>query len=143
MYDVDSSAGRPRPHLLYAELRGDRSSPLVAIVDAGEDALELGGAEGPGENQVAGLLGKAVQLGFRSHGTDELEVIPVQRLRSDEARDPQARLPLRDHEHVVGMLRIRQRQRADELPDVVLLFIGTLPLPDTEHTHHMFVVTEG
>ncbi len=30
-----------------------------------------------------------------------------------------------------------------EEQDDVWEYIGTLPLPDTEHTHHMFVVTEG
>ena len=30
-----------------------------------------------------------------------------------------------------------------EEQDDVWEFIGTLPLPDTEHTHHMFAVTEG
>src|SRR3990172_2940728 len=103
MLDVDGSAWRPRAQLRHAELRSDGTRPVIPVIDARDDALKFDDVEGPRHYELAGLLRKALPLCFGSQGTEQLEIVPVERWRPDEPCDSQTSLTFDDHQHVVGM----------------------------------------
>ena len=124
MPDVHGPAWRPRAQRRHAELGGDGARPVIPVIDARDDALEFDGVEGPRHDELASLLRKALPLGFRPQGTEQLEIAPVECSRSDEPCDSHTRLTFHDREYVVGMPLMWQRQRTDELPHVVLPLQG-------------------
>jgi len=114
--------------LRHAELGGDGARAVITITDAGDDALELGGVEGPRHNELAGLLRKTPPLRLGSQGAEQLEIAAAERLRAYQPSHPHGRVTLDDREQVVGILFIGQRQRADKLPHVLLLLEGAQQL---------------
>src|SRR5439155_893060 len=98
--------------------------PVIPVTDAPDGALESEGVEGPRHGELARFLRQASPLCLGSQSTEQLEIGSVECLRSDEPRDAHTRPTLDDREQVVGMLLIRQWQRADKLPHVFLLLQG-------------------
>src|SRR6266487_1671786 len=121
---VDRSTRRHRAQLFHTELRRDGPCALVVVVDARDYALDLGRVERPSEDQLAGTLGEPAALRVRAHRTQHLEILPVERRRSDETPDAHRDLIFDDRKETVGLLPLQVRQRPDELPYVVLLLEG-------------------
>src|SRR5258708_188660 len=118
---IHSSVGWQRAQLLHTNLRRNCSRPFIIVVDAGDHALDSGGAERPGENQFARAFGKAAALRFRSQRTQDLDVLPIEGLRPDQPADSDRHLPFHDGKEAARVALVWLRERPDELPDIILL----------------------
>src|SRR6266550_8482474 len=121
LFHVHRRPPRPTARRGHAELCCDGARPVIPITDGRDDALELERVESPRHDERARLLRQAPPLCFGSQRTEQLEIGSVECRRSDEPSDTHARPTFDDHEQVVGMLLVGQRQGADKLPHVVLL----------------------
>src|SRR5438093_5552307 len=98
---IDRAVGALLAELRHAELPGDRARRLVAVVDAGDDTLELGGLERPVEDQLAGLLRHPAGLHFRSHRAHQLKIVGVGGPRPEQSGKSETDRALHDGEEVV------------------------------------------
>src|SRR5437773_7249384 len=94
------------------------------VIDARNDALDFGRLECPRENQFARAFGESAALSFRPHRAQDLEVLPIERLRSDQPANSQRHATFHDDEEPVGAACTWLGQRAEELPDVLLNLEG-------------------
>src|SRR5260370_29996155 len=90
---IDGSAGWQRAELLHTDFRRNRARAFIIIVDACDDALDFGRVERPPENQFAGAFGESPPLGLRSQRAQDLEILPLERRRSEQPPDADRNLP--------------------------------------------------
>src|SRR5262245_47265866 len=108
------SLGAERRH---AEFTGDGTRCLVGVVDAGDDAIELGGVERPIERKLAGLLRHAARLYLRAHRTHQLEIVRVGRAGLEQSREAQRHWPFNDGEQVIRQAGFWARECSDDPTD--------------------------